>query len=134
MLDFDDEIPAPALRRRRRQQSPKTSKIHDGVIGAGAGAALLIEERSLTSLQVNPRNARTHSKKQIAQIAASIREFGFTNPVLIDDDGMILAGHGRVTAFLKEARRSKRRWQPSRRPCGGGLNFRPWHWKTSPTA
>ena len=43
-------------------------------------------------------NARTHGDKQIAQIAASIRKFGFTNPVLIDRDGTILAGHGRVAA------------------------------------
>ena len=44
------------------------------------------------------RNARTHSKKQIRQIAESITRFGFTNPVLIDEAGMILAGHGRVEA------------------------------------
>lgn len=44
------------------------------------------------------RNARTHSKKQIRQIAASIGTFGFTNPVLIDQSGTILAGHGRVLA------------------------------------
>ena len=42
------------------------------------------------------RNARTHSRKQIRQIADSIRTFGFTNPVLIDEDNTILAGHGRV--------------------------------------
>src|SRR5262245_51449184 len=43
-------------------------------------------------------NARTHSRKQIRQIADSIREFGFTNPVLVDGDNRILAGHGRVEA------------------------------------
>jgi DNA modification methylase len=43
-----------------------------------------------------PRNPRTHSKKQIKQIAASIREFGFVNPVIVDEGNMILAGHGRV--------------------------------------
>ncbi len=43
-------------------------------------------------------NARTHSERQIAQIAASIRQFGFTNPVLVDADGGIVAGHGRVAA------------------------------------
>jgi hypothetical protein len=42
------------------------------------------------------RNARTHSDQQVAQIAASIREFGFTNPVLIDQEDGIIAGHGRV--------------------------------------
>lgn len=44
------------------------------------------------------KNARTHSKKQVKQIAASIERFGFTNPVLIDRDNTILAGHGRVEA------------------------------------
>ena len=47
------------------------------------------------------RNARTHSEKQVAQIAASIREFGFTNPVLIDSKDGIIAGHGRVLAAMK---------------------------------
>lgn len=52
---------------------------------------------SISELKPNPRNVRLHSKKQLHQIAASIREFGFNNPVLIGKDGMILAGHGRVT-------------------------------------
>ena len=43
-------------------------------------------------------NSRTHSESQIKQIASSIREFGFTNPILIDDQGTIIAGHGRVMA------------------------------------
>ena len=46
----------------------------------------------------NPRNARTHSRRQIRQIADSIRAFGFNNPVLVDEDGLIIAGHGRVEA------------------------------------
>ena len=49
-------------------------------------------------LKPYPRNARTHSKKQIRQIADSIRTFGWTNPVLIDAEGGIIAGHGRVEA------------------------------------
>ena len=57
-----------------------------------------IVERPIPSLRPHERNARTHSKKQIEQIAASIRRFGFTNPVLVSDDGQILAGHGRVEA------------------------------------
>ena len=52
----------------------------------------------IASLAPWARNARTHSKKQIRQIADSIRRFGFTNPVLIDEAGTILAGHGRVAA------------------------------------
>lgn len=47
------------------------------------------------------RNARTHSDDQVAQIAASIKEFGFTNPVLVDGVGGIIAGHGRVLAARK---------------------------------
>jgi ParB-like chromosome segregation protein Spo0J len=47
------------------------------------------------------RNSRTHDDAQVAQIAASIREFGFTNPVLIDADHGIIAGHGRVLAARK---------------------------------
>lgn len=47
------------------------------------------------------RNSRTHSDEQVTQIASSIKEFGFTNPVLIDKDGGIIAGHGRVMAAKK---------------------------------
>ena len=43
-------------------------------------------------------NSRTHSERQVAQIAASIKEFGFTNPVLTDESGSIIAGHGRIEA------------------------------------
>ena len=50
------------------------------------------------SLTPYARNSRTHSEKQIKQIAASIKEFGFTNPILIDSDSGIIAGHGRVMA------------------------------------
>ena len=57
----------------------------------------------LPLLQLKPyaRNARTHSKKQIRQIARSIERFGFTNPVLIDEGDRIIAGHGRVAAALQ---------------------------------
>jgi len=57
-----------------------------------------IEHLSISKLKPAPRNARTHSKRQIKQIADSIERFGFTNPVLIDDDNGIVAGHGRVRA------------------------------------
>ena len=59
---------------------------------------LNIQMRSIDSLRPYKRNARTHSKAQIKQIAVSIEKFGFTNPVLIDADGQIIAGHGRVEA------------------------------------
>src|SRR2546422_10240027 len=57
-----------------------------------------VEPMPVTRLRPYPRNARTHCKKQIRQIADSIRKFGFTNPVLISDDDEIIAGHGRVEA------------------------------------
>jgi len=57
-----------------------------------------VERRPLESLIPYARNARTHSPAQIAQIAASIREFGWTFPVLVDEQGTIIAGHGRVLA------------------------------------
>ena len=60
-----------------------------------------IETLPLESLIPYARNSRTHSESQVAQIAASIREFGFTNPVLIDASGSIIAGHGRVLAARK---------------------------------
>jgi ParB-like chromosome segregation protein Spo0J len=53
---------------------------------------------SVSALKPYPCNARKHSKKQVVQIADSIRRFGFTNPVLISDDHEIIAGHGRVMA------------------------------------
>src|SRR5712671_5918274 len=59
---------------------------------------LAITYRAVTDLKPYPRNARTHSRKQVKQIAAAIKEFGFTNPVLIDETDQIIAGHGRVAA------------------------------------
>jgi ParB-like chromosome segregation protein Spo0J len=58
--------------------------------------ALAVINRPIEALRPYERNARTHSKKQIHQIAASIQEFGFNNPVIIDDLDTIIAGHGRV--------------------------------------
>jgi DNA modification methylase len=59
---------------------------------------LSIRYRLVASLIPYARNARTHSKEQVAQIVASIQEFGWTNPILVDEDGGIVAGHGRVMA------------------------------------
>ena len=60
-----------------------------------------IEQIATNDLIPYARNSRTHSDEQIAQVAASIREFGFTNPVLIDHDNGIIAGHGRVMAATR---------------------------------
>jgi len=60
------------------------------------------EYKRLPSEKLIPyaRNSRTHSPEQVAQIAASIKEFGFTNPILIDEENGIIAGHGRLLAAL----------------------------------
>src|SRR6266567_9584474 len=63
-----------------------------------AMAELAIEHWPLDRLHPNPKNARTHSTRQITKIAASIRAFGFLSPIVADDTGLILAGHGRYAA------------------------------------
>jgi hypothetical protein len=60
-----------------------------------------IEQLNIDRLIPYARNSRTHSDEQVAQVAASIREFGFTNPILIDAQDGIIAGHGRVMAARK---------------------------------
>jgi ParB-like chromosome segregation protein Spo0J len=60
-----------------------------------------LEQIAVESLIPYARNARKHSDEQVAQIAASIREFGFNAPVLVDADNGIIAGHGRVLAARK---------------------------------
>ena len=63
-----------------------------------AAAELNIEYLPIGTLTPDPQNARKHSKKQIERLAAVIREFGFTNPILIDEGGFIIAGHARLAA------------------------------------
>jgi DNA modification methylase len=62
---------------------------------------LVVEYRPVDGLFAYARNARTHSENQVAEIAGSIREFGFTNPVLMGEDGTLIAGHGRILAARK---------------------------------
>jgi DNA modification methylase len=57
-----------------------------------------IKMRPLGDLKANPRHARTHSKKQVHQLAAAIKEFGFLTPIVVDSDDTIIAGHGRHQA------------------------------------
>ena len=57
-----------------------------------------VEKWDITRLTPYARNSRTHSDEQIGQIAASIKEWGWTTPVLVDEDGSIIAGHGRTLA------------------------------------
>lgn len=60
-----------------------------------------VERRSTAALIPYARNARTHSEAQVCQIAASIREWGWTVPILVDEAGMVIAGHGRLAAAQK---------------------------------
>ena len=57
---------------------------------------LTVEYLNLDDLQTYEKNSRIHNKEQIIQLSKSMKEFGFTNPIIIDEDNMILAGHGRV--------------------------------------
>jgi len=63
--------------------------------------AMKIIQKAVDGLIPFANNARTHSDEQVAQIAASIKEFGFTNPVLLDGDNGVIAGHGRLLAARK---------------------------------
>lgn len=63
--------------------------------------AMQVEQRQVSALIPFARNSRTHSDEQVAQIAASIREFGWTNPLLVDGKHGIIAGHGRLAAARK---------------------------------
>src|SRR5260370_632009 len=63
-----------------------------------APSRLAVTYRAISDLIPDPRNARTHPKRQIDQLKASIEAFGFTNPILADPDGHIIAGHGRLQA------------------------------------
>ena len=75
--------------------------VHDAAGRSGAGEArefVQIEMIAVDRLIPYVRNARTHSGDQIAQIAASIAEFGFANPILVGEDNVIIAGHGRLLA------------------------------------
>ena len=64
------------------------------------GLDLKVEQIPVDKLVPYARNARTHSEDQIDQIAASISEFGFVNPVLISEDKGLIAGHGRLMAAI----------------------------------
>jgi DNA modification methylase len=84
----------PSLKKedRRLKQADKVTKPkHEKM-------ELVVEYQRIGDLQQNPQNSRIHSKRQIRQIADSIRAFGFTNPVLIDKGSKVVAGHGRVDA------------------------------------
>ena len=62
------------------------------------GVNLRVEELPISQIKLNPRNCKTHPGKQIRQIANSIVAFGFTNPLLVTEDGELIAGEGRYKA------------------------------------
>ncbi len=68
------------------------------MLTAPIDAPLVVVYRPIDALAPDPRNARTHPKRQVEQIAASIEAFGFANPILVDPAGKIIAGHGRLLA------------------------------------
>lgn len=78
-----------------RENEMETKQAQDE---AGSIDMPALQQVAIDALVPYARNARVHSDEQVAQIAASIREFGFTNPVLVDAEGGIIAGHGRVLA------------------------------------
>ena len=82
-----------SIRTRRR---PSEAASHPSALPEAL--ALAIRYRSPDELKPAVRNARTHSPKQLQQIAASLGEFGFVNPILIDADDRVVAGHGRLEA------------------------------------
>ena len=71
-----------------------SSRVRNGRI-----AGLEIVERRLEELKPDPANPRCHGKRQIRQIAKSIEAFGFNVPILIDREGKVIAGHGRLAAL-----------------------------------
>lgn len=83
--------------KTRRPANPKPRPVA-GEKGPRAGAFSAVEMRPIAELRPHAGNARTHSRRQVRQLADSITRFGFTNPVVVGDDDTILAGHGRVMA------------------------------------
>ena len=75
-----------------------TASLHPAAEGAAQLSPL--QERNPNGLRPWPNNPRTHSERQLVQLQASIRQFGFTTPVIVDEHDVILSGHGRVQAAL----------------------------------
>jgi DNA modification methylase len=118
-------MPRPATRRAVAPAAadpaaaPPPAAISDALKTAHAGDRVEVEYRDVTSLVPYARNARLHDARQLAQIAASMRQWGWTNPVLIEPSGDIIAGHGRVLAAEREwqAGRSIKRCPDGQVPC-----------------
>ncbi|MCC6890254.1 MAG: site-specific DNA-methyltransferase, partial [Hyphomicrobiales bacterium] len=96
--------PANSTRRSSEPNAPPPSSATASLVPASASAGrptadrLHLETWPIDRLLPSPRNARTHSEAQVAEIAGSIRAFGFANPILAGEDGDVIAGHGRLAA------------------------------------
>src|SRR4029077_10430187 len=95
---FRPNLIGPTYRSGGTFFHPRNSKWGQIRLKTGPIVASAIEQRPVSALIPYAKNARTHSPAQVTQIVASITEFGFTNPILIDSNGGIIAGHGRVMA------------------------------------
>jgi DNA modification methylase len=82
----------------KNQRSAKFQSVQRG----GLPPTAQVECVPIETIKLNPKNARTHSRLQRRRIAASIRKFGFVNPIIVDENGMVLAGHGRLYAAQEE--------------------------------
>jgi len=101
MSSLPEPTPIPnrvRQRSRRPSQDAVLATTDADLDSAVARFTAKVIERPIADLQPSPRNARTHSKKQLHQIAGSIGDFGFVAPVLIDRHDVIVSGHGRVEA------------------------------------
>lgn len=89
-------------RRQRPVVVPEANRApdpaHPDLAQAACALALKVVYLPIDQIRPSPRNARTHSKKQIHKIASSLKRYGFVNPILIGDVGEVIAGHGRLEA------------------------------------
>jgi ParB-like chromosome segregation protein Spo0J len=92
----------PVRRRQRPAPEPENERPAEvappDVTEALGVLALKVAYLPIDQIRPSARNARTHGKKQIHKIASSLRTFGFVQPILIGDDGEVIAGHGRIEA------------------------------------
>ena len=81
------------------ETSPANQSVSsDNAVSGHSARALDANLVATDSVKPNKRNARTHSKKQVRQIARGIQEFGFNNPILIDEQSVVITGHGQLAA------------------------------------
>jgi DNA modification methylase len=106
VVKFVQEEPMASVQEnRRRNLNDQEKRSRSGPNDRGGNRPLAprapeLSQRRVESLSTDPKNARTHDDKQIAQVGASIERFGFTNPLLIDEHGVIIAGHARLAAAI----------------------------------